>query len=126
MKESRDRSVVISTVPYWKLVPMVGVENQHTYERVLDSVGSKGILYPLIVVKISKDAWEYEKATSNPDMLDPPDYLDNTKIYRIQCGNNRYRAGLELGFDTFPCIVLDNLQEAKEMCCKQRKGDKEW
>jgi len=118
-------------MPYWKLLPMVGVEQPKVLERVVDSMKEKGILYPLIVVKISKDAWEYEKATSNPDILDPPDHLADhlggkQKYYRIQCGNNRYRAGLELGYDTFPCVVLDNLQQAKEMCCKQRKGDKTW
>lgn len=123
MDEAKDRPIVMQ-VPYWKLVPMVGIEQPEVYQRVLDSVESKGILHPLIIVRISKAAWEYEKATSNPDMLDPPDYLD--KYYRIQCGNNRYRAGLELGYDSFPCIVLDNLQKAKETCCTQRKGDKTW
>jgi len=111
-------------MPYWNLVPMVGIEQPDVYQRVLSSVKEKGILYPLIVVKISREAWLYEKASQNPDILDPPDHLD--VYYRIQCGNNRYRAGLELGFDTFQCIVLDDLKGAKEMCRKQRSGDKEW
>ena len=123
MDETKDRPT-ITKIPYWELIPMVDIEQQAVYDRVLASVKEKGILYPLIVVKISKEAWEYEKATRNPDILDPPDYLDS--CYRIQCGNNRYRAGLELGYETFDCILLDNLAEAKEMCCEQRKGDKTW
>ena len=123
MAEAKPIQNVIK-MPYWELVPMVDIEQPTVYNRVLESVKEKGILYPLVVVKISREAWLYEKASRNPDILDPPDYLDI--CYRIQCGNNRYRAGLELGITEFDCILLEDLQAAKEMCSKQRKGDKEW
>ena len=108
-------------IPYWKLVPMVGIEQPKVLERVQESMVKKGMLYPLIVVKISREAWLEEKRTINPDILDPPDYIDS--CYRIQCGNNRYRAGLDLGYDTFDCIVYEDLAKAKELCQLQRSGD---
>jgi len=103
---------------------MVDIEHQHNYKRVLESVSYKGILYPLIVVDMSIEAWEYDKAHNNPDINDPPDHLK--RCLRIQCGNNRYCAGLELGVKEFDCLVFKSVREATEACVAQRKGDKSW
>jgi len=124
MAEAETRSTVITVMDHWQLIPMTDIENMAHYRRVLASIKDVGILHPLIVATVTKEEWEQEKKTTNPDIKDPPDYLD--ECYRIQCGVTRFYAGLELGKTTFNCIVVDSIEEAKQLCCKARKETKGW
>ena len=117
----------IIKVPYWKLHTMVDIDDDKMYEEVCESVSRIGILYPLVVRKITPRIWRRERAYHNPGMVAHPDHIPLDKeILMIQCGNNRYRAGLEEGVQHFDCIIVDNWREAVDICSKQRKVTKAW
>lgn len=117
----------IVKVPYWKLHLMCPVDDERMLKEVIESVNRIGILYPLIVRRITPKMWARERKFHNPGMVEAPDHLpDDKEILMIQCGNNRYRAGLEAGVKEFDCIIVDGWRESVELCNRQRKETKAW
>ena len=117
----------IIKVPYWKLHIMCPVDDEKMLREVEESVNKVGILYPLVVRKITPRVWRRERLFHNPGMVEAPDHIPLDKeILMIQCGNNRYRAGLDAGVKQFDCIIVDSWREAVDICSKQRKVTKSW
>ena len=115
----------IIKIPYWALHQMVDDENPDAYAEIYASINKLGILYPLIVVNTTVGAWKMYKKHHNPDILDPPDaFTDTDSVLRIQGGNQRYRAGLDLGVKDFDCIVVNSTIEAEQLVTRQRKETK--
>lgn len=101
---------------------LVPIENEFEYSLTKESLIRLGLLYPILVVRTTRDEWLKTKEL-DPSILDPPQ--DGDVIYRIQCGNNRAKAAEELGYTHIDTVVFHRLQDAYDACRELRK-DRSW
>ena len=84
------------------------IEEHHVQEQVIQSIIRDGLLEPLAVAFISKREWEKDM----DGLYGPPYSKYEDKFYRVQMGNNRLRAAIDLGYYYISCNVFSSVQEA--------------
>lgn len=105
------------------LDPVDKIREPVFYEHVKQSFLNHGLFHPLVIRKVTKAEWR-EEMVLDKDMLPPPPDGPEERLL-IQCGCNRYYMLKELGYEAVECILLDNKEEACELCRRMRI-DKRW
>jgi len=123
--EARKKPHGVDTVilPLDMLDPIDKVQEPAFYEFVRKSIKNHGLYHPLVIHPITVEDWKKEMEL-NKGILTPPPRSVNLR-YRIQCGNNRYYALQQMGYDAVECAVIDNLKDARDLCWRLR-CDKRW
>jgi len=111
------------TLPLSALDPISRVTEETFYQYVLKSIKGHGLYHPLVIHPLTVDEWKVELELDK-DQTPPPMDEDPMRL-RIQTGCNRYYAMLELGFTAVECIVMEDLQEAKDLGFVMSR-DKKW
>lgn len=111
------------TLPLDALDPISRITEETFYQFVLESMRGHGLYHPLVIHPISVDDWKEELELAK-DQTPPPMDEDPMRL-RIQTGCNRYYALLQLGYTAVECIVMEDLQEAKDLGFVMGR-DKKW
>ena len=111
------------TLPLDALDPISRVTEETFYQFVLDSMKAHGLYHPLVIHPLTVDDWKVELELDK-DQIPPPLDEDPMRL-RIQTGCNRYYALLQLGYTAVECIVIEDLQEAKDLGFVMGR-DKKW
>lgn len=102
------------------LSEMVRPVNEDFELQIYNDLAYRGLKNPLVAVLLSGREWANDKATNNPDILDPPT-ADHKMYWRLQCGNVRYRAAKALGYTHIDVIVFPTIYDAEQWCAANRK-----
>lgn len=105
------------------LDPIDKVREPPLYALIKKTFASNGLFHPLTVLRITRTDWENETEWDQ-DMLPPPVGGEELRN-RVQCGCNRYWLLRELGYDAVECVVVDEKEEAWDLCHTMRI-DKSW
>ena len=110
-------------MPIADLDPLDKIREPALYTEVYNSVKANGLYNPVIILKISREEWLADTELDK-DMLPPPIGGDEMRN-RIQCGNNRVYALIDLGYTHVESIVCENKWAAYGLCHTLRV-DKRW
>ena len=111
------------TLPLSALDPISVITEESFYQYVLKSMADHGLYHPLIIHPITVDDWKEELELAKDQT--PPPMDEHPMRLRVQTGCNRYYALLQLGYDAVECIVMEDLQEAKDLGFVMSR-DKKW
>ena len=111
------------TLPLSALDPITRIHEETFYQFVKKSIEDHGMYHPLVIHPITIEDWKVELELDK--FQTPPPMDEDPMRLRVQTGCNRFFALQELGYDACECIVMEDLQEARDLGFVMSR-DKKW
>ena len=108
-----------------KLTPMDLHSDERWKTRDLTSIRDNGMYYPIMLYKVTLDWWNNTFAGWRPKMQEyvDPRVNDDSMIWAIKMGSNRYQCAVYLGYDSIDSIMFDNPNDCVKLAVWFRECD---
>lgn len=118
-----------ATVPMDQLNPTIKWGwHPDNYQDIITSIKNDGLDHPIVVWETTVGEWLKMSNAQPEDIIGPPMGLNRNPsrpVLLIMCGNNRFNAAKELGYDYIDVIICNSKEEVNVWCKLQRKDWRE-